>query len=233
MKTYFEPSQFTATEFDSAEEKAKFANKLADFLLSGCPRRKFTQWLYEHLSGHFNGHIAHYDANGFYSAWFETPEGREKFLRRMVDYPCYGEPQYTFCDVSRAMQAWYALHQKEVEEALLKRMEEEEQAARKESSRLATAQEKSQEEYVVVAVTKRPGGFGHYGYVVVARDGSAYHLDRSLSFGRWNVREVLTVPLVRGQPQWRALNVELYRRLPNAPSGMANEVMYSTKTVEA
>ena len=56
---FFEPHQFIATQWNSAEDKAKFANALMTFIANEFPRRSFTKSLYQRLSNTF-GHIAHY-----------------------------------------------------------------------------------------------------------------------------------------------------------------------------
>jgi hypothetical protein len=48
-------------------------------------------------------HIAHYDAAGFYATWFTSDADRLRFLRHTL-CPCWGDPEYTFCDVERAIQ---------------------------------------------------------------------------------------------------------------------------------
>jgi hypothetical protein len=49
-------------------------------------------------------HIAHYDAAGFYATWFTTDADRLRFLRHTLAWPCWGDPEFTFCDVERAIQ---------------------------------------------------------------------------------------------------------------------------------
>ena len=55
----FEPDHFTATQWSTAEDKAKFANALMKFIAGDFPRQSFTKSLYRRLSNTF-GHIAHY-----------------------------------------------------------------------------------------------------------------------------------------------------------------------------
>jgi hypothetical protein len=59
--------------------------------------------LYNRLSMCF-GHIAHYNRTGFYETWFTSDADRLRFLRHSLDWPCWGDPEFTFCDVERAIQ---------------------------------------------------------------------------------------------------------------------------------
>ncbi len=55
----FEPDHFTATQWSTAEDKAKFANALMKFIAHEFPRQSFSNALYQRLSNTF-GHIANY-----------------------------------------------------------------------------------------------------------------------------------------------------------------------------
>jgi hypothetical protein len=50
------------------------------------------------------GNIAHYDLATFYGTWFTSDADRMRFLRHTLAWPCWGDPEYTFCDVERAIQ---------------------------------------------------------------------------------------------------------------------------------
>jgi len=105
MKQIFSPNQFKPTKWASAEDKAKLANQLANFVSSGFPRTKFSKKLYEHLHNMF-GHIAHYDINGFYSTWFEKPEDQKQWIAHAVKHPCYGNPSFVWSDVELVFISW-------------------------------------------------------------------------------------------------------------------------------
>lgn len=109
MKTLFTASQFTATKWDSAEDKAKFANHFIRFLESGFKRELFTHDFYRRLSLCF-GHIAHYDINGFYETFFADPSDWKIFIDVTLQHPCYGDPGFTCSDVERAIQAYLQNH---------------------------------------------------------------------------------------------------------------------------
>lgn len=96
--------QFVPTRFSTAEDKAKFCNDLLRFIAEGFPRQRFTKALYSRLS-HTFGHIAHYNANGFWSVFFEDTLCRLEFLKLTVAYPCYGDPRHTFRDVEELVRA--------------------------------------------------------------------------------------------------------------------------------
>lgn len=96
---------FTPTQHSSAEDKAKFLRQLQGFITSGFPTTKFSKPFYNRLSNCF-GHIAHYNQGGFYAEWFSTTADQVRFLERILEYPAYGQPDFTFCDVEKAAKAW-------------------------------------------------------------------------------------------------------------------------------
>ena len=98
----FEPDHFTATQWSTAEDKAKFANALMKFIAQEFPRQSFSKTLYQRLSNTF-GHIAHYNIDGYYS-FFERDADKVVFLDQTLRWRCYGDPTYTFCDVERTVQ---------------------------------------------------------------------------------------------------------------------------------
>jgi hypothetical protein len=99
----FHPSEFVPTKFSSAQDKADFGNTFLHFIESEWARTAFSKSFYNRLSMCFS-HIAHCDAAGFYEAWFTSDSDRLKFLRHTLSCPCWGDPEYTFCDVERAVQ---------------------------------------------------------------------------------------------------------------------------------
>ncbi len=99
----FLPSEFVPTKFSTAQDKADFGNTFLHFIESEWARTAFSKSFYNRLSMCFS-HIAHYDAAGFYATWFTTDADRLRFLRHTLAWPCWGDPEYTFCDVERAIQ---------------------------------------------------------------------------------------------------------------------------------
>jgi hypothetical protein len=99
----FLPSEFVPTKFSTAQDKADFGNTFLHFIESEWARTAFSKSFYNRLSMCFS-HIAHYDATGFYATWFTSDADRLRFLRHTLAWPCWGDPEYTFCDVERAIQ---------------------------------------------------------------------------------------------------------------------------------
>lgn len=105
MKKLFDQHAFVATQWEKAEMKSRFCNALAHFILSDFPKSKFPSWLYKRLSMTF-GFIAHYDIHGFYAEYFESTADKLRFLEQILDYPCHGDPEYTYSDAERTFRAW-------------------------------------------------------------------------------------------------------------------------------
>jgi len=99
----FLPSEFVPTKFSSAQDKADFGNTFLHFIESEWVRTAFSKSFYNRLSMCF-GNIAHYDLATFYGTWFTSDADRLQFLRRTLAWPCWGDPEYTFCDVERAIK---------------------------------------------------------------------------------------------------------------------------------
>jgi len=100
----FVAADFVPTHWDSAEQKAKFANTLMRFIADDFPRSKFHKAFYQRLSNTFV-HIAHYDLVGFCEHFFLTAEGKLVFLDQCATWPCHGDPTTTYSDVERAVAA--------------------------------------------------------------------------------------------------------------------------------
>jgi hypothetical protein len=99
----FNASQFIATEWNSAADKAAFGNTYLHFIESGWKRSLFTKGFYQRLSNCFS-HIAHYDIHGFYQTWFTCDKDRLEFLKNTLSWPCWGDPTFTYSDVERAIK---------------------------------------------------------------------------------------------------------------------------------
>jgi hypothetical protein len=100
----FVAADFVPTHWDSAKQKAKFANALLTFVAHDFPRSKFHKDLYRRVSNTF-GHIAHYDSAGFYEHFFLTAKNKLEFLEQCTTWPCHGDATYTYSDVERAVGA--------------------------------------------------------------------------------------------------------------------------------
>ncbi len=101
----FTASQFTPTQWDTASAKAWFANHFMRFVVEGFPSQLFTKRFYRRLSNTF-GHIAHYDQHGFWETFFTTTADKVRFLEQTLQHPCYGDPEWTYSDVERALRYW-------------------------------------------------------------------------------------------------------------------------------
>ena len=99
----FTAAEFAPTQWDSAEDKAKFANALMKFIAHEFPRQSFTKPFYRRLSSTF-GHIAHHNLGGFYTVFFERDADKVVFLEQTLNWPHFGDPTFTFCDVERAVK---------------------------------------------------------------------------------------------------------------------------------
>ena len=99
----FLSSDFTATKFSTAADKVEFGNTLLRFIESEWASALFTKSFYNRLSMCF-GHIAHNCRSQFYEEWFSSLDAQVRFLKHTLRFPCYGDPDYTFSDVERAIQ---------------------------------------------------------------------------------------------------------------------------------
>jgi hypothetical protein len=101
----FNASQFTPTKWDTAADKAEFANHLIQFIEQGYPQSLFIKKFYRRLSMTF-GHIAHYNIDGFWAVWFQDESGQQDFIHNIMNHACYGDPHYTYSDVERTVQKY-------------------------------------------------------------------------------------------------------------------------------
>ena len=99
----FLPSEFVPTKFSTSQDKADFGNTFLHFIESEWARTAFSKSFYNRLSMCF-GHIAHYNRTQFYEEWFSSLAAQVQFLKHTLRCPCYGDPEYTFSDVERAIQ---------------------------------------------------------------------------------------------------------------------------------
>jgi hypothetical protein len=94
---------YTATKWNTAEDKAKFVKKFIKFVEKDFPQTMFDKKFYARLSMMF-GHIAHYDVNGFWKTFFTNATDKIRFLEQTLNYPCYGDPTYTWSDAEKEIQ---------------------------------------------------------------------------------------------------------------------------------
>ena len=202
------------TEFSTAEDKARFGNQLAAFVLSGFKQEKWTKALYKRLSLTF-GHIAHYNMNGFWDEWFSTAAQQADWIRHVLEHPCYGDPAYTHSDLERQFKAWLALHKDEVEEVIRRNAGSEDAEADTEAARVKALHGQTHQRFkVAMMAPPKPGGFGHSRFLMVAVDGSVWVVDHIQCNGTWHVGQEFDVQLSpRCLPTWAGMSVECPRRL--------------------
>src|SRR5207248_4189149 len=95
--TDFTADRFAPTTWEGAKNKARFAKAFVRFAEADFPRRRLTKAFYRRLSQTF-GHIAHPDRFDFYDTFFTAAEGKARFLRQTLRWPCYGDPAFTYSD---------------------------------------------------------------------------------------------------------------------------------------
>ena len=96
-------TNYTATKWDTAEDKAKFVAHFMKFVEKGFPQHLFTKKFYQRLSNTF-GHIAHYNQMGFWDVFFSNKSSKVNFLQQTMRHPCYGDPAWTYSDAEREIQ---------------------------------------------------------------------------------------------------------------------------------
>lgn len=101
----FTADRFVPGQWGTAQQKADFANALCRFIAEDFPRSRWKKPLYRRLHQTY-GLIACYDLEDFWGAHFASLTSRVEFLEHLQTFRCYGLPEYTYCDVERAVQAW-------------------------------------------------------------------------------------------------------------------------------
>jgi hypothetical protein len=101
----FTADKFTPTTWQPAKKKARFAKTFIRFVQADFPSRQLTKAFYHRLALTF-GYSAHFDRFDFYGDFFTTTEGTVDFLRQTLQWPCDGDPSFTYSDVERAIQSW-------------------------------------------------------------------------------------------------------------------------------
>jgi hypothetical protein len=103
----FTAKDFTTTNFATAEDKAKWANRFTKFILGGFQRNSFKKETYKQLH-HMFGHCAEYDLDGFYDIWFEDTYKCLHWVETVATtwLAGIGQPQFTWSDVEIKMIQW-------------------------------------------------------------------------------------------------------------------------------
>lgn len=221
IKPLFASTLFSATRFKTAEDKAAFADRLVAFMLAGFPHEAFTDDFYRTLSK-CRGHIAHYDRGGFYAEWFASADKQAEFVSHWVNTPIYGHPSHTFSDVEHTVRGWLLSNFTAVQAVIENNGKAERAAEDAEDARRAALKGKATQAYVVAAKSENTNSFGLHQYIVVAEDGTAFKLLKSMSFPM-AVGEVLNPVLYRGLPDWSRHGIECPKRIPQAPAKVVKE----------
>jgi len=215
--------RFTATPHSTADEKARFCADFIRFVLSGFDRKRFTQKFYERLSNIF-GHIAHFNADGFWEVWFADPAKQREFVQHIHEYVALGDPRHCWVDVERELKSWIMVNAESVDAVLSESERTHAEAAKAETDRRVALVAKTCQRFTVMAKSSNIGSFGHRRYVLVAQDGSAWKVQRTYVYP-WAVGEVVNVPLPNGEPDWCSIQgVECPERIPDCPLSIVAEV---------
>jgi len=215
-KKLFATDRFTATQHSTAEEKARFCDNFAKFILGGFPRSRFKSMFYRRLSNIF-GHIAEYDETGFWEVWFVTPAKQCQFIRRIHDWVPMGDPHFCWSDVERELMSWATTEAEAIDAVLTENEQKFTKAATAETDRRAALQSKTHQKFTVVAKSSSLGGFKHRQYIMCAQDSSAWVVHRIYLYP-WQVGQVVSVPLIYGEPDWCSIQgVECPERIQNRP----------------
>ena len=207
--------RFLATPCSTAEDKAGFCNDFVKFVLGGFARNLFKPKLYQRLSNIF-GHCAHYDETGFYEVWFSTPEQQRHFIQCIYECVPLGDPQFCWADVERELKSWAVMNADAIKAVIAENEQKFNEAAAAEKARRSALRRKTRQQFTVVAKSTNSNAFGHRQYVVVADDGSAFKVQRYYA-NSWDTGQVVTVPLVGGEPNWSAIQCECPERIEDCP----------------
>ena len=149
-KKLFTADRFTATQHSTAEEKARFCDNFAKFILGGFPRSRFKSAFYRRLSNIF-GHIAEYDETGFWEVWFATPAKQRQFVRRIHEWVPMGDPHFCWSDVERELKSWAATNAEAIDAVLTENERKFAEAVKAETDRRTALQSKTHQQFKVVA----------------------------------------------------------------------------------
>ncbi len=212
----FATDRFTATRHSTAEGKARFCDTFVRFVVRGFDRKAFTTRFYQRLSLIF-GHIAHFNADGFWEIWFSTPARQRQFVQRVHEWVAMGDPHFCWSDAERELKSWIVTEAEAVEAALAGNEKRAEESAKSETDRRAALVAKTCQQFTVIAKSTKTGGLGRRQYILGAQDGSAWKVQRIYVY-RWEIGEKVNVPLLNGEPDWCSIQgVECPERLPNCP----------------
>lgn len=214
-KKLFNPNQFVATQFDTAQDKANFANHFVRFVESDFDQKLFTKKFYNRLNGTF-GHIAHYNQGGFYDYFFTNTHDKIQFLRQCASYPCYGSPEHTYSDVEKVLRVWIKASNIIADYECRAIAEGDSRINQDVQDRLHP----QRVAYKVAAVSENTNSFGLHQLIVVAPNGDAWALHAAYPPSEGTV---LNVRLSRGVPQFSG-DYEVPEHKGKAPAGVVKKL---------
>lgn len=114
MNKPFSADQFTATKWDTPEDKLWFARQFVKFVESGFSKHYFAKKFYDQLIRCF-GLTALYDIHGFWREYFESTQDKLKFVRQCLSHVAVGDPRWTHSDVERELIKWLVKNDAELQ----------------------------------------------------------------------------------------------------------------------
>ena len=105
MKKLFHARHFQPTTWDTAEEKAEFANLFVRFVESDFNRQFFTGKFYQRVVCVFGFH-AFPNSQNFWKHYFDDEHGRRRFILTCIEHRHAGEAATTYADVHVRLQDW-------------------------------------------------------------------------------------------------------------------------------
>lgn len=104
-KPVFDAAQFADGPYRTAAEKALIGNRIVKFIQGGYSQKNWGKSVYKWLSTHFL-FIAHCHSDGFFTVYFENPEGKLRFLSQILRLR--PQPTNLDCDgdLEEAIQKW-------------------------------------------------------------------------------------------------------------------------------
>ena len=103
LRPRFIAADFVPTKWDSAATKADFASRLCQFIAADFKESLFTKVFYNRLHLTY-GHIARCNREGFFGTFFRDLAGKVEFLEHTLQWRCFGDLAFTYCDVERSIQ---------------------------------------------------------------------------------------------------------------------------------
>lgn len=105
MRKLFYARHFQSTAWDTAEEKAEFANSFVRFVESDFSRQFFTGKFYQRMVCMFGFH-AFPNSQNFWDHYFGDEAGRRRFILSCTGHRHAGDAATTFADVHARLQEW-------------------------------------------------------------------------------------------------------------------------------